>query len=103
MVHHIVLWDLREELSGEEKKEAAAVIKEKLEAVKDKVEGVLSLEVVIDGLSSGNKDIGLISFFESAEALDAYQTHPAHVEAAGYVKSVTCNRSCLDYEQSEES
>ena len=97
MVHHIVLWNLREDLSEQERKEAAAAVKEKLEAVKDKVDGVISLEVVINELSSSNKDIGLISSFESVEALNAYQTHPAHVEASAYVKSVTCNRSCLDY------
>lgn len=97
MVHHIVLWNLKEELNQEERRQAAEAIKEKLEAVKDKVEGVVSLKVVIDGLSSSNKDIGLISAFESEEALNAYQTHPAHVEAAGYVKSVTFGRTCLDF------
>lgn len=97
MVNHIVLWDLKESLTEQEKKEAAAAIREKLESVKDKVEGVVSLKVVIDGLSSSNKDIGLISVFESEEALNAYQTHPAHVEAAGYVKSVTTGRTCLDF------
>lgn len=97
MVHHIVLWNLKEELNQEERKEAAAAIKEKLEAVKDKVEGVVSLKVETEGLASSNKDIGLISVFESEEALKAYQTHPAHVEASGYVKSVTDGRACLDY------
>ncbi len=101
MVHHIVLWDLKEGLKEEEKREAAAAVKAKLEAVKNKVEGVVSLEVIIDGLPSGNKDIGLISSFQSEEALNAYQTHPAHVEAAGYVKSVTCNRTCFDFKQPE--
>ena len=52
MVHHIVLWDLKEELNGKEREEAAQAIKDKLEAVKDKVEGVVSLKVVIDGLPS---------------------------------------------------
>lgn len=97
MVHHIVLWNLKEELSGKEKEEAAKTIKEKLEAVKNEVEGVISLEVVINELSSSNKDIGLISAFDSVEALNNYQTHPAHVAAASYVKSVTCGRACLDY------
>ncbi len=98
MIHHIVLWNLKEELSLEEKKEAARTIKEKLEAVTEKVEGIISLEVVINEQDSSNKDVGLISVFESVEALDAYQKHPAHLEAAGYVRSVTCDRACLDYE-----
>lgn len=97
MVHHIVLWNLKEELSEQEKKEAAAIIKEKLEAVKDEVEGVISLNVEINELPSSNKDIGLISTFESVEALNAYQKHPAHVQAGTYVGSVAYNRTCLDY------
>ncbi len=97
MVHHIVLWNLKEELSEQEKREAASNIKEKLEAVKEQVEGVVSLKVEINELPSSNKDIGLISVFESVEALNAYQKHPAHVQAGAYVGSVTCGRTCLDY------
>lgn len=98
MVHHIVLWNLKEELSADEKKEAAQNIKEKLESVKDSVSGVVSLQVVTDGLPSGNKDIGLISVFETKEALNAYQVSPAHVKAAGYVGEVATGRICFDYE-----
>ena len=97
MVHHIVMWNLKEELSEQEKKEAAAVIKEKLEAVKEQVEGVISLKVEINALASSNKDIGLIYVFESVEALNAYQKHPAHVQAGEYIRSVTCQRAWLDY------
>jgi heme-degrading monooxygenase HmoA len=92
MVHHIVLWNWKEGLAEAEKKEAAAKIKEKLE-------GVVSLEVITDSLSSGNKDIGLVSVFESEEALGAYQTHPAHVEAGNYIKGVTTGRTCLDFKE----
>ncbi len=98
MVHHIVLWNLKDELPEQEKKIAAAAIKEKLEAVKDEVKGVISLEVKINEFPSSNKDVGLISVFESIEALNAYQAHPAHERAGAYIKGVTCNRSCLDYE-----
>lgn len=98
MVHHIVLWNLDEDLSNEEKKDAAARIKKELEAVKEEVSGVVSLSVVTDGLASSNKDIGLISVFESEEALKAYQVHPSHVAAGTYIKSVTSGRVCLDYE-----
>lgn len=46
------------------------------------------------------KHIVLWNFNEgmTAEALKTYQTHPDHVAAGGYVRSVTCNRSCMDYE-----
>lgn len=101
MIHHIVLWNLKEELSETEKREAALRIKKELETVKDEVDGVVSLKVVIDGLSSGNRDIALISVFESEEALKAYQVSPAHVNAAGYVGTVTTNRTCFDYEETK--
>ena len=99
MVHHIVLWNLKEDLSEQDKKEAALEIKRRLEAVADSVEGVVSLEVVIGAMESSNKDIALISRFETEEALKAYQVSPAHVEAGGYIRTVTSGRSCFDYEE----
>lgn len=99
MVNHIVMWNFIETLSEEEKKEAAAVIKERLEGLIDKIDGVISLNVATDVLNCGNRDLGLISSFESREALDAYQVHPAHLEAASYVRSVTKDRACLDYNE----
>lgn len=98
MIHHIVLWNLQEELSDTEKREAALRIKKELEAVKEQAFGIVSLQVVTDGLASGNKDIALVSVFENEEALKAYQVHPAHVAAAAYVGSVTAGRVCFDYE-----
>lgn len=99
MVHHIVLWNFNEELSEQEKKEAAQEIKRILEAVADTVEGVISLRVVTEKMESSNKEIALISSFESREALEAYQVSPAHVEAGKYVRKVTTLRSCFDYEE----
>ena len=93
MVKHIVLWDFAEGLSGEEKKEAAEKMKALLEPIRALVPGAVALQVVQNQLSSSNRDIALISTFEMA-----YQNHPAHVEAGKYVRSVTCNRACMDYE-----
>lgn len=99
MVHHIVLWNFLPELSEQEKKEAGAEIKKSLLAVKEKAAGVIALEVVVKKLESGNKEIALISSFATVEALSAYQVHPEHIKAAGFIKSVTCERVCFDYEQ----
>ena len=99
MVNHIVLWNLKADLTEQEKKEASARIKKELEAVKEQVSGVISLDVVIEPLASSNKDIGLISVFEDEEALKNYQVHPAHVAAGAYIKTVTEGRTCLDYEK----
>ena len=99
MVHHIVLWNFLESMNQEEKREAGAKMKELLEPIGALVEGAVSIKVVMNELDSSNRDIALISQFETVEALKTYQVHPAHVEAGKFVRSVTCNRSCLDYEE----
>lgn len=99
MIHHIVCWNLNEGMTEDEKKEAAQLIKEKLEAIKPHAKGAVSVEVKINELPSSNRDVALFSVFETVEDLNAYQVHPMHVEAAGYIKSLTCNRACFDYEE----
>lgn len=97
MVKHIVMWNFIEELNEEQKNEAIEIIRHNLEVVKACAGGVVELEVLKNELPSSNKDIALISLFESVEALNAYQIHPEHVKAASYIKTVTCNRVCFDY------
>ena len=99
MVNHIVLWNFLESMNQEEKREAGAKMKELLEPIGALVEGAVNIKVVMNELDSSNRDIALISQFETVEALKAYQVHPAHVEAGKFVRSVTCNRSCLDFEE----
>lgn len=97
MVHHIVLWNFKPELSAEQRKEAGEAIKKNLIAVKEQVNGVAALDVMINELESSNKDIALISAFETVEDLNAYQIHPEHMKAAAFIKTVTCDRACFDY------
>lgn len=101
MVKHIVMWSFIEDLdeSGTSNEEAGKKIKELLEGLKDKVPGVVDIQVVINEMGSSNRDIALISTFESEEALKGYQSHPEHIAAGQYIRSVTCGRVCLDYEE----
>lgn len=98
MVNHYVFWNLNDSLTKEERTQAGLKIKEKLEAVGKLVPGVISLEVRINELESSNRDVALLSVFENVEALNAYQVHPEHINAADYVGSVTYNRTCFDFE-----
>ena len=98
MVRHIVLWNFVEGLSDAEKAEAGEKMKNLLEPIKELVPGAIEIQVVPNQLASSNRDIALISVFETVEALATYQNHPAHVEAGKYVRSVTCDRTCMDYE-----
>ena len=98
MVKHIVLWNFMEGFSDEEKSAAAKKMAALLEPIKELVPGAVDIHVTQNHMSSSNRDVALISTFETAEALAAYQNHPAHVEAGKYVRSVTCDRACMDYE-----
>lgn len=98
MVHHVILWKLKETLSEEEKKKRAEEIKLNLEALAGKVPGLVQIEVVIQPLASSNADVMLDSVLEDEEALKGYQIHPAHVKAADtYVRPYTEVRMCMDY------
>ena len=103
MVKHIVLWNFNPEMTDEEKKAAGEKMKSLLEPIRELVEGAVDIRVVVGGLESSNREIALIGTYETAEALKAYQVHPAHVEAGKFVRSVTCERACLDYEESNVS
>lgn len=98
MVKHIVLWNFAEGLSAAEKSEAAGKMASLLEPIRELVPGAVEIQVIQNELPSSNREVALVSTFETAETLAAYQSHPAHVEAGKYVRSVTCDRACMDYE-----
>lgn len=100
MVKHIILWKLKEDLSGDEKRAVRENIKRELEALEGVVPGLVSMNIIVDSLESSNADVMMDSVFESEEALKGYQTHPAHVKAADtYVRPFTAVRMCIDYEE----
>ena len=99
MVKHVILWNLKDELSADEKKKVAKGIKEGLEGLAGKIPGLMDIRVNIEPLASSNCDVMLDSSFESEEALKGYAVHPAHVAVAdGAVRPYTKSRVCMDYE-----
>lgn len=99
MVKHIILWQLKDEFSVEEKETIKAGIKEGLEGLQGKIPGLVDIKVQITGLPSSNADLMLDSTFENEEALKGYANHPEHVAVAdGKVRPFTKTRVCLDFE-----
>ena len=99
MVKHIILWQLKDELSAAEKAEIKANIKTGLEGLAGQIPGLVEVHVNINGLPSSNADLMLDTTFESAEALKGYSKHPAHGAVAdSKVRPYTKARFCLDYE-----
>jgi len=99
MVKHIILWQLKDEFSAEEKVEIKAGIKAGLEGLAGKIPGLLEIKVQTEGLASSNADVMLDSSFESEEALKGYAVHPEHVKVADTnVRPYTKTRMCMDFE-----
>lgn len=99
MVRHVILWQLKDELSETEKAEIKVGIKSGLEGLKGQVPGLEEIKVYTDGLVSSNADVMLDSYLVDENALKGYAVHPAHVEVANTkVRPYTKSRTCLDFE-----
>lgn len=97
MVKHIILWKLKEENNTAEIKNG---IKQNLEGLLGKIDGLIEIKVQTECLKSSNVDVMLYSVFETEEALKNYAVHPEHVKVADtFVRPYTAIRSCIDFEE----
>ena len=95
MVRQIVIWNLAEEAEGKTKAENAAILKERLEGLVGKIDGLLTAQVTINFNPAG-MDLCLYSEFTDKAALDGYQDHPLHVAVKEYVHKVVVARVVHD-------
>ncbi|MEN8147734.1 MAG: Dabb family protein [Campylobacterota bacterium] len=96
MIVHIVMFDFKKE----NKAENIAKAKVMLEALVEKIEPLVSMEVGIDFNGSERAmDLSLISSFETKEGLQEYAVHPAHLEVVAFIKEVTELSKVVDYEK----
>lgn len=96
MIKHIVFWNIQPDLDRDK---TALEIKTRLEALPAMIDVIRELEVGLDfNRSEAACDVSLYTAFNSREDLAVYQKHPAHVEVAGYIKSVVGGRHVVDYE-----
>ena len=99
MVKHIILWQLKEELTGADKEAVKAGIKAGLEGLAGQIPGLIDIKVQTECLASSNVDVMLDSTFVDEQALKTYANHPAHVKVAdNQVRPFTKLRTCMDFE-----
>lgn len=93
MIKHIVMFKLNDVSKAEE-------AKERFNKVVENVSELKKGEVVINSADApdSNYTIALICDFESIDALNAYQVHPAHEEFAAFIAGIKTDRACIDYE-----
>ena len=97
MVTHIVMWNLKEEAEGGDKDRNAAIIKERLEGLVGRLEGLISLKVG-RGVMPGGYDLCLLGQYKDLDALKFYREHPLHKEVQQFVHKVITERVSCDFE-----
>ena len=99
MIKHVILWQLKDELTEEEKTQVKKQVKLGLEGLKGVVPGLTDVTVYINPLESSNADILLDSTVEDLNALKAYAVHPEHVKVKdNIIVPNVKSRVCMDYE-----
>jgi len=92
MVKHIVLFKLKDQADRPKALEA-------LQFMKDKIEGMLDLEVGEDFLASERSyDIALITTHTDRAALDFYQAHSVHQPVKKVMHAIRESSVAVDYE-----
>ncbi|MBS0023154.1 Dabb family protein [Microbacterium paraoxydans] len=97
-IRHVVAWKLAAEDAATRADQAAEVAR-RLNALDGVVPQLRSIWAgANDVYPDTNWDVTLVAEFESVEALEQYQVHPAHEEVAGYIRSVVSGRVAVDVE-----
>lgn len=99
MITHIVFWRLNDNAGENDKHNNFLIIKEKLTAIAEKIEGVVSIEV---GYSYNHtaeaSDVALILKCRDKEVLSNYDIHPEHQAFKEWIKDIRCERRVVDFE-----
>jgi hypothetical protein len=97
MIKHIVMWNVLGD-DPVERQRNALQIKTAFESLKDRIPGLLRLEIGLD-LSYVDYacDVVLYSEFETAEALADYATHPEHTRVRQALEGLRIARHQVDY------
>lgn len=94
LIVHIVMFKFKEEAKSENIKKAAAM----LNALSEKIQPLLSMEVGLDFSHTERAfDLSLYSTFNTKEDLATYANHPAHLEVVAFIKEVTELSRVVDY------
>lgn len=98
MVKHIIIWKFKEEIV--DKTARATEIKNALEGLVGKIDGLTKMEILTENLPSSSGDVMMDSEFISVSALENYQKHPLHIAVAdGLVRPSMELRLSFDYEK----
>lgn len=94
MIIHIVMFKFK----NEDKAKNISLVKTKLEALVEKIDPLLSIEVGVDFNQSERAfDLSLYSKFNTLEDLKIYAVHEEHLKVVELIKEVTLESRVVDY------
>ena len=97
MLKHIVLFQLKPELTEEQRQSVMDNFKKGIMELPAIIPEIQSIAVNFNCNPAEQWDICLESTFASLEALDGYAQHPAHKAVGAELRPNICGRSCVDY------
>ncbi|MDT3315585.1 Dabb family protein [Microbacterium sp. KSW4-11] len=98
MIRHVVIWKMAA-TDADIRAEHAAEVVRLLRGLETAVPVIRSLSVGTNvAVPEANADVSLVMDVDDLDALEAYQTHPAHQEVAAYIRSVAGGRMAVDFE-----
>ena len=94
MIKHVVCYKLKD--NSEENKQR--VIKRMMMGMKDRIPGLLSIEMGSDFMGSERSyDWVLIETFATRRDMDGYLAHPAHQNVRRFMKEVRTDSVAVDF------
>lgn len=99
MIRHIVMWKLKEEAGGADKKKNAEKLRLILEGLRTTIDEIHSVEVGIQISENSDEafDVVLISDFKTDLDFKMYTRHPQHKKATDFIEKVAEKRFFVDY------
>jgi antirestriction protein len=98
MIRHIVVWKLSA-TDAAAREQATVEVERAFAGLADVIPEVRALRIERNVVHNDvNWDIALVSDFDSAEDLAAYQVNPDHRVAAAVVTARVSSRASIDYE-----
>ncbi|MEX2602350.1 MAG: Dabb family protein [Balneolaceae bacterium] len=100
MIRHIVMWKLKENAEGADKKRNAEKLKLILEGLRTNIDEIKSVEVGIQIKEEEDPqafDVVLICDFENDLDFQMYTRSPHHKKAVKFINSVVEKRFFVDY------
>lgn len=98
MIRHIVMFKLKAFATPADKQAKMQEIKEKLEALQDKIEVLHAIRVDFNCNPAESWDLILTTELATLADVNTYANHPEHVAVAkGIIGPVKADRACVDY------